>query len=495
MKYCLLFCLLACGLPVTYAAHFEYYAGGFTASCENYCEDYYYIDGPYSANNTGADEVFVEDLSMVLQAGTLARSHVVSGYFDHSLHFRAVSFATAMSFDTDGSGNCSSSLTAADGETLGVFYRIEPDAGEAIGDEVVVYWDGEISIEPTGVYPGTAVGSLAGSGSMDHVAITKGQLPPVIDAPDPDNEIWSMDNVERTNTFYYGAESVSWFDAQVGDVIGIFVSIGTGNAVSGYQSGTITSNLSATFTVQPRLKGDLDNDGDVDVLDFAEFADNWLTGCEGGQEPDSVGHWTMDDNADDNIVHDISGYGNDGTAQQNTSSLHTQGQIDGALMFDGSTDYVAIPDSSSLSPSAQVTVTGWFYFGNPAENVGLVWKDSYNFALYTAYGEVRFSVWNWSSEESRASFATSALSSDWNFIAAVFDDDNSTLYLGGAQHGTDGATISGGIRDRDGDLYIGVRPDNVGETFFDGTVDDVRVFDKALSSQQIQGLYTSAGGS
>jgi len=209
-----------------------------------------------------------------------------------------------------------------------------------------------------------------------------------------------------------------------------------------------------------------------------------------GVNQTKVGHWRMDDNEPDTVVLDSSGNGNNGTAQQNTSVLHATGLVDGALIFDGVGDYIQIADSDALSPTEEITVCGWFYFDDASENVGLIWKHSYNYALSTVSDTVRFSVWNPSSQESRASFSTSLLGSGWNFIAGVFDGTNSRLYLNEAPIGNIGASITGGIRDRDGDLYIGQRSDGVGEQYFDGEIDDVQIFNTTLSETQIQAMYS-----
>jgi len=202
-----------------------------------------------------------------------------------------------------------------------------------------------------------------------------------------------------------------------------------------------------------------------------------------------IGHWTMDDSDDNTTVLDSSGYNNNGTAQQNTSVISTAGVIDGALTFDGIGDYVQIADSDALSPTEEITVCGWFYFDDASGNVGLIWKHSYNYVLSTPADTVRFSVWNPSSQESRASFSTLLLETGWNFIAGVFDGTNSRLYLNGAPTGSIGASLTGGIRDRVGDLYIGQRPDGVGEQYFDGNIDDVRIYGQALTPTEIMSLY------
>ena len=55
----------------------------------------------------------------------------------------------------------------------------------------------------------------------------------------------------------------------------------------------------------------------------------------------NVAHWPMDDDAANTTVVDIAG-GNNAAAQQNTSILHTTGQINGALSFNGDDDNVDI---------------------------------------------------------------------------------------------------------------------------------------------------------
>jgi len=68
----------------------------------------------------------------------------------------------------------------------------------------------------------------------------------------------------------------------------------------------------------------------------------------------------------------------------------------------------------------------------------------------------------------------------------VFDGTNSRLYLNGVQVGDLGNSITGGIRDRAGDLYIGQRP---GQQYFDGKIDDVKIYGRALTPAEITSLY------
>jgi len=183
---------------------------------------------------------------------------------------------------------------------------------------------------------------------------------------------------------------------------------------------------------------DFDLSSHVDANDLVFLSSYWL------ETIGYIGYWSMDDDADNTTVSDSSGEENHGTARKNTSILHTTGIIDGALDFDGAGA-----------------------------------KDDL----------VRFAVWSPTPEISQANFSTSLLETGWNFIAGVFDGTNSRIYLNAYQVGGVGASITGGIRDRVGDLYIGQRSDGAGEQYFDGIIDDVKIFNKALSDSEILDLY------
>jgi hypothetical protein len=205
------------------AAHFEYYQGRFSANCYNYSEDYYYYSGPYNVNNTGTGDLTLEDYSGVLQASSLSRSSLVSNTGSNSIFFSIRTISASMSLDSVGYANCSSKLTTQYSNELGCYYKIMPDTGEVISDKVRVYFEGSFYVEPTGALPATQQGYLKGSGSMNHLSITLNQLPPVTVSPAPDKEIWKMDNLVLNDYFYYGFEDIKFFDCQIGDVLGFFL--------------------------------------------------------------------------------------------------------------------------------------------------------------------------------------------------------------------------------------------------------------------------------
>ena len=92
-----------------------------------------------------------------------------------------------------------------------------------------------------------------------------------------------------------------------------------------------------------------------------------------------VGHWKMNDNEATTVVLDASGNGHDGTALQNTSVLHTTGKIDGALTFNGTTDYVNV---GNVIGTGAYTKVAWVKrdTGNYYNNI--ISSSNYTHALY-----------------------------------------------------------------------------------------------------------------
>jgi hypothetical protein len=144
----------------------------------------------------------------------------------------------------------------------------------------MVYYNDFVSI----LTNGTTYFRIGGPGTMDHIAITRGQLPPGLTEPDRELEVLSFPKVEVSNSgnadFYSGIHA---FPAQIGDVIGIFAENSTRVADWGFLQGFIDSTHTMILTVRAVLSGDLDYDGDVDFFDLAKLANNWLVDV--GSEP------------------------------------------------------------------------------------------------------------------------------------------------------------------------------------------------------------------
>ena len=258
----------------TDGAYFNYYAGGFRAFCEVEAKDSAYPDGYYSDDtNDSNSSAGVEEYVEVPEAYSYAYNSIWSYAEGDSICIQTESIA-------DGIADNASAYTSAwgygrteDPQTYGIYYKIMPDEGEEPGDDVIVYYSDTISISldgPTYAY-------IGGPNEMDHMAITRGQLPPVLTGPNSEYEVLTWDNLEPNEDGCWFS-GVHTFAAQIGDVIGIFAENYTDIAGWGLLDGVVENNLWIILTVKPVLAGDLDGDGDVDFGDFAKLAENWLAG-------------------------------------------------------------------------------------------------------------------------------------------------------------------------------------------------------------------------
>ncbi len=280
MKRYLTIFVLLCTISTVHGAYFLYEAGGFRANYDVYAYNNPYFDGPWilTQDHTNSISVSRESIS-VPQVYIKARNDIGSQTSTNSIRIQSLSIA-------EGVANIGSSYARAKGfnktqnvQTKGIFYKIMPDANEQNGDEVMVYYNHTANISALGnthLY-------IGGPGTMDHIAITLGQLPPVVAEPDREKEVLSFPDVNVTNS-----GSTDWFSgihafpAQIGDVIGIFAENST--AVEGWGvNGWIHSTFSMVLSVRTVLSGDLDFDDDVDFFDLAKLANNWLVDI--GSEP------------------------------------------------------------------------------------------------------------------------------------------------------------------------------------------------------------------
>lgn len=220
----------------------------------------------------------------------------------------------------------------------------------------------------------------------------------------------------------------------------------------------------------------------VKTLEFREPADL--------ERP--VGHWTMDTIAEGKVP-DISGKENHGTAMD--GPVPVLGAVGGALQFDGRRSHVAVASSPSLSVTGPLTVCAWVNL-KPASDPPLAraivekW-DGTSTANYNGFmlrvstkGNGHFVI----SESTRSSevSTTKVLPTEtWVFLSGVFDGSSVQIYVNGALDRSVPATASPGISQ--GQLRIGMGGGG-GAHYFHGAIDDVRVYARALSAEEIARL-------
>ena len=212
-----------------------------------------------------------------------------------------------------------------------------------------------------------------------------------------------------------------------------------------------------------------------------------------------IAYWKLDE-GQGSVAYDSVG-GNDGTIY---GAAWTTGQVDGALSFDGMNDYVGLGDIDEFEfGNNDFSISAWFYtkgtHGIPTKVGEIIckyrWSDSgRQWQLYQdASGNIGFytnPTGGTGTHEYLVSLA-GELQNQWVHVTAVRSGSTKLLYINGVLD-TTGHT-GGVVTEKTSGAYIGAvyDPDIGMRNFFNGTIDDVRIYDCALSAEDVQQLYLS----
>jgi hypothetical protein len=212
-----------------------------------------------------------------------------------------------------------------------------------------------------------------------------------------------------------------------------------------------------------------------------------------------VGKWTLDEGAGARVA-DGSGNGNNGVLSGGASWV--PGISGSGLSFDGSGE-VKVADNTALEPSSTVTVSVWIkHAGSPGGFRYVLAKGANgciaaSYGLYTGPGGgLEFYV----SEGHGSVYARSpdagqrVWDDSWHLAVGTYDGSTVRLYVDGAQVGS-GTSWPGSLEyllPNSNDFYMGNYP-GCSDHEFVGDIDDVRVWSRALGSDEISGLLNTGG--
>ncbi|MFN9721118.1 MAG: LamG-like jellyroll fold domain-containing protein, partial [Planctomycetota bacterium] len=214
----------------------------------------------------------------------------------------------------------------------------------------------------------------------------------------------------------------------------------------------------------------------------------WLADDDGGHynfvdaNSNLIGRWAADGDARD------SANGHDGTL--NGGMTFVSGVSGQAFHFDGSNDYVSVPDSIEQR-AAMFTVAGWVQFANQGSIVlASKYGGYYNgWILYLeADRRASMSVYNVSNPALGQNVASSPLpGSGWTHVAGTYDGTNLRIYVNGEEQGT--ARFDGGYLPTGQAMTLG-RASWYPRDYFAGDLDDFRFYDRALTAGEIAAIVS-----
>jgi hypothetical protein len=219
-------------------------------------------------------------------------------------------------------------------------------------------------------------------------------------------------------------------------------------------------------------------DGVIDVQDLIVFAEHLF------EDYRLIAHWALDEEMG-NIAYDSVGeyYG---ILQGEPIWQPTEGKIDGALQFDGIDDCV-IADSPLNPADGAFSIFAWIKGGAP----GQVILSQIGAANWLCTDSVEGYLMTGLKATGRGGASllsqTSITDNNWHRIGFVWDGSYRHLYVDGVVVAKDNAQLPD-LVSSDGSLYLGAGCSHAPGTFFSGLIDDVHIYNIALSAEEIEAL-------
>jgi hypothetical protein len=225
--------------------------------------------------------------------------------------------------------------------------------------------------------------------------------------------------------------------------------------------------------------------GLICLVCFVQVVSLLCTSVAVGADPSLVGWWKLDETSG-SIAADSSSYGNNGTLVGNPKWV--TGNIGGALELDGNGDYVNCGHSPLFQIQDQITLACWIKVASFTTNWSTIISkgdNSYRLSRSSETGNAIHMGLNGTSTAGYQWFdgRITVTDNQWHHVAGVYDGSHGIIYIDGVEDVTYPAT--GQLNASNFDVYIGENSEAPGR-FLKGLVDDVRIYNRAITQDEIQ---------
>ena len=192
-----------------------------------------------------------------------------------------------------------------------------------------------------------------------------------------------------------------------------------------------------------------------------------------------VAYYTFENNTEDS-----SGNGHHGTINGGPTYVQSQAGYGMAIQLDGVDDYVDCGNSSSFDITEEITLSAWVNTGDAGngEHNPFVGKGDQSYAIKHDDGNsMEFFIYDddWQTLDSSVD---DSFNGEWHHVAGTYDGTQLRLYVDGGL--ADSADYIGSIATTTYSVNIGRNSQNT-DRLYEGAIDDVRIYNRALSAGEI----------
>lgn len=243
------------------------------------------------------------------------------------------------------------------------------------------------------------------------------------------------------------------------------------------------SSVLAQGVPPTEIPGDFNQDEIVNMADFGVLSEGWLKTLPWGpwdcEPPKLVAHYRLDGDATDSADdHDGVLHGTPTWVSGKNAAVGS-----GAIQLH-SGDYISIADDSVFDITGSITISVWIRTNTTVGTASIFSKGGSAWKLFVDDdGYLNFSCTGLDFH-SQITGHTLVADNNWHHVAGVYDQDigEISLYVDGSKDAA--ISASGQMNVNDGDVWIGGNAETM-DQWFNGFIDNVRLYNYALTSQQI----------
>ena len=155
-----------------------------------------------------------------------------------------------------------------------------------------------------------------------------------------------------------------------------------------------------------------------------------------------------------------------------------------ALEFDGTNDYISIPNSTDFNLGTSFTISGWFNVTSYVSNMGYISFDSSTRGWFLFHQNTNLALYDGTSVATLNSNLQPT--NEWNSYIITYDGTDLIFYLNGQQNSTQSVSIN--LQTNGNDGQIGNQQFAAGR-FYNGSISNLSIWNTALSSSQVTEIY------